>query len=36
MPRHVEQVVALVAGQPQRPGERSEHLLAGLWAALLL
>jgi hypothetical protein len=36
MPGQLEEVVALVAGQPQRPGERAEHLLARLRTALLL
>jgi hypothetical protein len=35
-PGHPEQVVPLVAGQPQRPGQRGQHLLARLRAALLL
>jgi hypothetical protein len=29
VPGYLEQVVTLAAGQPQRPGERGEHLLAG-------
>jgi hypothetical protein len=33
VPGYPEQVVALVAGQPQCTGERGEHLLAGLRAA---
>jgi hypothetical protein len=36
VPRDLEQVVALVAGQPQRASERGEHLLARLRAAALL
>src|SRR6202035_5364874 len=36
VPRQLEQVIALVARQPQRAGERAEHLLAGLRAPLLL
>jgi hypothetical protein len=35
-PGHPEQVVPLVAGQPQCPGQRGEHLLARLRPALLL
>jgi hypothetical protein len=35
-PGHPEQVVSLVAGQPQRPGQRGEHRLARLRAAPLL
>jgi hypothetical protein len=36
LPRQLKQVIALVACQPQRPGERAEHLLARLRAPLLL
>ncbi len=36
VPRDLEQVVAFVVGQPQRPGQGREHLLARLRAALLL
>jgi hypothetical protein len=36
VPGHPEQVVPFGTGQPQGAGERGEHLLAGLAAALLL
>jgi hypothetical protein len=35
VPGHLEQVVAFRPAQPQRPGQRREHLLARLRAALL-
>ena len=34
-PGHPEKVIALVAGEPQRPGERRQRLFAGLWATTL-
>jgi hypothetical protein len=36
VPGHLEQVLTLAAGQPQRPRERGEHLLTRLRAAPLL